>query len=177
MTNSFVSNFITKCVRSGINTPSNICLVAEKELNKIEETINKIEPLRTVQSNLRKVLRQIGGNRYKRCRKSIPSIEDFSIPIKDLQDNTRQMCDKICDFLSKQNAGVSARNIMDNVANKEKNTEVYSAIQRLEEHGILKRFEKSFDKTIHKGDCWADRAGLKEADEQKVEQGRSSEND
>jgi hypothetical protein len=170
MSNSFVSDFISKCVGNGKSTPAQICAVAESDLNKIEEKIKKIESLRTLQSNLRKVLRQIGGNKYKRRRKSSIMMNDFSIPADDLGSDMRAMCKGVCDFIAKQNRGMIAREVMDAVADKSRSREVYHAIQWLQEHGILKHDEKDFVKFIYKGDAWGDRIKLEQDKQGSVSQ-------
>jgi ATP phosphoribosyltransferase len=144
---TFVADFIAICTSSGITSTKDICRHAKKMIESLEVEISKSEPLRTEQSKLRMVIRQLQGHSHKVLKRP-GTVTNFIV--------NEKMCADICDFIEK-NERATPRDIMDSVASIEENLSVYSAIKWLTERGVIKREKNGMVIVI--GSNWDDRPG------------------
>lgn len=160
----FVNDYIDNCIRAGKTTPTDICDVAQKEILLLDDEMKKIEEIRARQSNLRAVIRQLGGGEINKRAKKAPMIVDPLLTETDLDPYLHEMCIKICDFIDKQHPKMlKPREVMDAVSSLEENKIVLTAIKWLWDHGIIDRKEDSLVREISKGKNWNERPSLNKA--------------
>ena len=153
----FMSDFIKQCIADGKNSPGEICEVANEKIDELDIEIKKIELLRTRQSNLRTVIRRLGGEIQTKCKPKHSSIKmDFSASEDKLNSSIRDLCIKICKFMENSKRA-TVRDIMDSVANIEESTSVFMSIKWLADKGILSRDETSSERVVILGDSWENR--------------------
>lgn len=151
----FINEYIAACIEQGKTTPVDICESARTEIFSLEEEIKKIEAIRTRQSNLRAVIRQLGGTEVIKRAKKAPMIVDPLITEQELDSYVRQMCIKVCDYIEAEYPKkLRPRDIMDGVASLEENKIVLTAIKWLWDHAIIERQENSLVREISKGKNW-----------------------
>ena len=68
MQNNFVQEYIKNCVSKGKQSISEICNVAKEEILTIDEDLKKMEALRSRQTALRALLKQMGVEPAKRAQ-------------------------------------------------------------------------------------------------------------
>jgi hypothetical protein len=154
----FSNEYIASCIEQGKTTPVDICESARKEISSLEEEIKKIEIIRTRQSGLRSVIRQLGGVEVIKKTKRAPMIVDPLITEQQLDPYVKQVCVKVCDYIETQHPlKLKPRDIMDAVASLEENRFVLTAIKWLWDHAIIERQENSLVREISKGKNWNQR--------------------
>lgn len=157
MQENFIDLYVSSCISSGISTPTEICKAAKEEISSLEEEVKKIEAIRERQTNLRSLIRQLGGNEIKRNKKS-PIVSISLISEKDLDPFIRDMCVKICNYIEEKNPKkLKPREIMDAVSSLEDNKIVLTAIKWLWDQGIVEREENSISREISQGKNWANK--------------------
>jgi hypothetical protein len=148
-----------ECIKNGKITPFDMCQEAKTEILTLEEEVKKIEGIRTRQSNLRAVIRQLGGVEVVKKTKRAPTIIDSSITEKDLDPYIRDMCAKVCNFIE-SSGPVGPRQIMDAVASVDERKLVIVSIKWLWDQSIITRDEGSLVREISKGKSWDKRPTL-----------------
>jgi hypothetical protein len=155
---NFADQYIAFCIEQGKTTPTDICQTAQAEIVSLEEEIKKIELIRTRQSNLRNVIRQLGGLEVTKRAKKAPMIVDPLLNESELDPYVRQVCVKVCRYIDAQHPKkLKPRDIMDAVASLEENKIVLTAIKWLWDHAIIERQENSLVREISKGKNWHER--------------------
>lgn len=155
MSQEFINEFITTCIQNGKTSPIDICAVAKEEILSLDQEMKKIEDLRVRQSNLRAVVRQLGGTEVNKRAKRAPIIVDSQLKENELDQYIREMCVKICDYIESQYPKqLKPREIMDAVSSLEENKAVLTAIKWLHDNSIIDRREDSFSREILKGKDW-----------------------
>lgn len=140
MSGEFVAEYVQECLQNGVKSPIDIRKCAEEDIELINDEIQKIELLRGKQSNLRAVVRYMGGG-AKAKNVSIKNM-DFSMSWDELDDSYKILCKAICKFIHSSEKR-SPREIMDavRVPDDPRGRAVYSAIKWLEHHDIIDRVE------------------------------------
>jgi len=148
----FVADYVQECLSKGVQLPADIRKCAEDEISKINESIQKIEELRGRQSNLRAVIRQLGGG--AKVKKTSAETMDFSMSWEDLIEPFQALCTSICTHLSSQNKDQFPRDIMNLVSDIRDQKAVYSAIKWLEHNEVIDRKNTDDGRAIVKGKRW-----------------------
>ena len=154
MSNEFFTNYLAESLTKGMTDTKDICKEAELEIKSIDNELKKLDDLKTRQTNLRGVVRQLGGAKYKDTEKT-PVITDFSVPESKLDSFFKDFLVEVCDFVEQNPGGVLPRQIMDEISSIENNNQVYSAIKWLVEHSVVERI--GIDRLIIKGSEWKSR--------------------
>lgn len=154
----FVNEYISTCIQNGKTTPTDICEEASKEILSLDEEIKKIESIRSRQSNLRSVIRQLGGGEVVKRAKKAPMVVDPLLSESELDSYVHEICVKICDYIEKTHpVKLKPREIMDAVSSLEENKIVLTGIKWLWDHGVIEREENSLVREISKGKNWNER--------------------
>ena len=158
MSQDFINEFIATCISQGKTSPVDICSVAKEEIISLDQEMKKIEALRTRQSYLRAVVRQLGGAEVNKRAKRAPVVVDSQLKENELDSYIREMCVKICDHIDQQYPKqLKPREIMDAISSLEENKAVLTAIKWLHDNGSIDRREDSFSREIFKGKNWDQR--------------------
>ena len=152
MSGEFVAEYVQECIQKGIQFPADIRKCAEDEIDGINEEIQKIEELRNRQSNLRAVIRHMGGGTKQ--KKSSSQTMDFTMGWDDLESSFKELCIAICNFISSSGGRKSPRDIMDAISTLTEQKAVYSAIKWLDHNKVISRLNTADGRVIIKGDSW-----------------------
>jgi len=154
MQDNFVQEYIKKCVSQGKQSVGDICNFAKEEILTIDEDLKKMEVLRSRQTSLRALLKQMGVEPTKRAQ-PVSSIINTGQPFADLDPFMQNMCIAICNFVEKINRSTTSREIMDNVSKPEENKTALISIKWLWENGCFSRDENT--REIKIGNNWENR--------------------
>ena len=127
----FISEFISKCIINGINTPSNILNAAQLEIENINIKIKEVENLKITRSNLLDVVERFNES-------SIKNNESEVLPMFTISNIISK---KICNLLK-------SSDIQFPILINENNFDVNFCIKQLLEQKIINRI----DDKLCKGD-------------------------
>lgn len=145
------SQFITSCLDSGYNSPTDWCRIAKEKVAKLDERIQELEQIRVQQMTYKQFIKQLGGdikNKEEVSNTTIPQTED---------EQLKETVTVIIDFLEKMFASgtpVQSRNVIDGT--QLPNKWVFLGIKYLCDKGVLARAETS-GREIIAGASWESR--------------------
>lgn len=102
MSAAFISKYILRCAKQGIDTDEAICLKAREEIEKIDEQLNQAEIARCQRANLVKLLNHLGDNSYSRHK--VSSSQDIDYPDEDDTPEAKRVRKQIVDLIKAHKA-------------------------------------------------------------------------
>ena len=149
MSGEFVAEYVQECVKNGIQFPADIRKCAEKEISEINGEVQKIELLRAKQSNLRAVIRHLGGG--VKAKKTANKTMDFTMKWEGLEESFKKICISICSIIQNDKQKMPGE-IMDILSREQR--AVYSAIKWLEYNEVVARLDTDDGRAVVKGNAW-----------------------
>src|SRR5690606_18007947 len=140
MSNDFVADFITECIKKNILDSDSICNEAIRQSQEIDAELARLDKLRYRQIQLRNVLKSFNHESVRKIRSSRIVTERPQDKLNESIDLFIDMKIKICNYIE-ENGPATSRVIMDAVGNFQRDEVTYGAIKSLSEHGIIDRDE------------------------------------
>lgn len=139
-------------VNKNIYQPDDVVKYARQEINEIQAELKKMDELRFRQILLLSVINQYEDPKSRKSTIPIPDLGDDS-------DEQRELRVKICKLIE-ENGPLTNREIINKIADYQKDSQVILAIKWLGEHNIVKRQQEGSETKIGTGDKWEDRNNI-----------------
>ena len=152
----FIDSFTTKCLEKGKCKPREICEEAAKEIDRIDDELDRIYALRTQRDNYVSVMRSFGHDFGKsRGRRSKPPMVNPEISNADDDPSFLKLIHSVCEEVEKSDYPLTPRRLISGVGYEGSDpSPVYVSLKWLLDRGILKRNE---DRAFLPGEKWDSR--------------------
>lgn len=120
----FISDFISNCIKNGIETPENIINIAKKKISEIDDEIKRVEQQKIIRSKLLDVVSSFEKPIKSTHINEIKALEFFKI-------QNSQICYYICTNLKR---GVQT---IESLSGKYQEGDLIFCIKQLLEHKVI----------------------------------------
>lgn len=157
MSNQFVADYIQSCLSKGVNSPTDMRNMAIEELKKVTEELAKKDALKTRQSNLNAVVRNLGGGSHNQEPEPRPN---FSVPEDQITSEFRTLLIEVCKAVQRSDtSAVRSGDLVDELSIKlgilpQNRSSINLAIKWL---GVRRIIDRNDDRMLILGSKWRNR--------------------